>query len=44
MPRNRSFNDGVPRLTMVYEVQFEVTGRQAVSGEVGIDIKEAGVK
>ena len=44
MPRNRSFNDGVPTLTKVYEVQFEVTGRQAVSGEVGIVIKEAGVK
>lgn len=43
MPRNRLFNDGVPTLTMV-EVQFEMTGRQAVSGEVGIVIKEAGVK
>ncbi len=44
MPRNRSFNKGVPSLTMVYEVQFEVTGRQAVSGEVGIVIKEAGAE
>lgn len=44
MQRNRFFGQSAPAFTQVYEIQFEVVGRQAVTGNVSIVIDEAGVK
>jgi hypothetical protein len=44
MQRNRFFGQAAPAFKQVYEIQFEVVGRQTVTGTVSIVIDEAGVK
>jgi len=44
MQQNRFFGQAAPAFTHIYEIQFEVLGRQPVSGTVSFVIEELGVK